>query len=1312
MFRKIVLPKIHSPSARVKVFLVSVMALVVPLSAYFSLHVSSRTKYYKDRNFRQLSNFSRQISERIDNLGIAFRNMVDKFVRENEASKSDLQKPFQASLNILKTEGTSFTATTAILKEKPKADPTQKVDADVDLGLPVTISLVHQDGALWLYFDRADAAGKIHFAAKTDFEQLIRPLINQTAEAGLTKSEIADAFDHVIVARADNSKVLFESANDDLTLSSLDNIPLADASDKNLDLKSRSKATDSIDVTVAGARYKLYAQPIDIALQTKDSKDEETLWVICGLVDASRFRYQTWAISHTVLIVSGFFAGLLILSWPFLKLIFIGPKDRLRAAETLLLAVSVVIASSLVTFFFLFGLTYLQVEHKLDRQLFDLAGTFQQNFQTEVGNALKQIDILDCTRIESDGLSEPESLPGDDELVRTNFLRDMCPRGKCIAQDNPYPYFKTIFWVDKAGLQLAKWSINAQATKKIRVRNRDYFNKIQNGYYRELNGQKFWLEPVNSRITGNFTVAISKETYPDPTIKASVVVLDTDLMSLTKPALVSGFGYRIIDANGDVIFPNVKENFFAESENDGRLRSAVSGHLSDFISVPHLGRDSRVYVTPLAGIPDWTLVVFRDKEPLRSSYSEIVTLSAALFVIYLAPLLLLLAILFLRSLYTGKRMTWMWPSAGAAASYLQSIPVSLLLILVTYVVSTRLSSSATIVVVLSLISFTALLLWILSVKHNWKVPALVKVTDKLEQKPSKINHRSLYSVSLIMLLFLIAIFPSVTFFRLAYNEEMELFIKYGQVTLVNSLSEREQRIRSAYPVTILGGQNASETFVATRLKETFDRYQNFFFATGTETITTKDKLVAGVTPDTVLSELRKNLPFSNPTTIIRHGLVDGSADGLWQWPNESATRLTMLTSQGMRDTGLLQVASDTESFSENLATLLGFAAVMVVLLYLLLWFIRNRVFLVDTVEVTEPDAKASARKLFVVLGSPYTRREERFLPVADSEVLNLQSQYANSEWLNKLNLDRFLQKAASKPIAVEGFEYQIEQPQYNLQKLSLLEKLVNYKGEVVITSTAEPADYLFNGNGHGHAASGNHHISDAGARWAKALSNFWIDYREDKGKPETLQTEITAAQAKSKTNKDLYDVLFNECSPRAPLQQIGIKILERRDFEKSCAEDLISDVLLQAETYYQLIWDSCSPGEKVTLAHLAMDGFLSVNDPDVQRLVRRGLIVRDQEVRLLNESFSQFVLMKSGTDKAVSETEGQARKTSSWQYTKVALSVMVVGIMVFLFATQRDLYNSTLVALTSLAAGVPAVFNFFNLFQRGASAPSSSPPTH
>lgn len=1317
MFRKLALPRVYSRSARLRVFLVSVLLLVLPLFIYFSLHISSRTKYFKDRNFRQLNNFGLQIGQRIENLSIAFTNSVENFVRTQQGNSKDLRADFQNYLNILKPDGTYFTAT-----EVQKFSGRKQ---ESDLQLRVTIDVGHEDGKPWLYFDCVGRdKGDIHFKVKTEFDQLIKPLISQTGDDAHGKTDVPDEFDHLIVARVDDSKVLFESANDDLTLTSMDQIPLAD-SDKTLELKTRGKTTDSVDVTIAGARYKLYEQPIEIALPTikdtsgsatkdtttkdtsdsatKDTGASTTLWVICGLVEASRFRYLTWAISHTVLIVSAFFAGLLILSWPFLKLIFIGPKDRLRFAEMLMLAVSVVIAGSLLTFFFLFAVSYLQLESQLNQQLVDLANNFQDNFKQEVEAALTQIDNLDANR--SDSGKDTKTKKSDlekllDNQIQTNYLDSICPKGVCDPKQNPYPYFKMISWVDKSGMQVSKWSINSQITRFLNVGGREYFSKLTNGSYRELGTQKFWLERITSQNTGGVTVVISKEASA-----ANLVALDTNLMSLTRPAIVAGYGYRIIDANGNVVFPNIKENFFAECENDSRLRSAVTGHLSDSVSVSYLGKDSRVYVTPLQVLPDWTLVVFRDKEPLRSSFSEIVTLSATLFLIYLVPLLLLLAILCIASLVFGKRMKWIWPYDDAAPIYLQSIVVILILIMIAWSISPALSFTK--VLVLSLLSVVAVVVMILLLHYKWALKPVVKVTKFLERRWSRVNYRSLYSLSLVMLVLMVAVFPSLTFFRHVYNEEMELFIKYGQVTLINSLNEREERLRAAYPSSIFATKDAADKFLRDRFKNDLDRYYAFFFKTKIDDNGGKASSSGRVTQPTMLSQLRKGLPFSNPTSIVRHGLVaNASADGLWNW-DSSDTNLTVQAPHGSGNgNAVFNITSNTEQFQLSSLLLCPFIGSMIVVLFLLIRFVLNRVFLLGTIETSPFDPKAltpsGMQKLFLVLGPQYTGRE-KLLPATDFEILNLRS---NCEWPDQASLDKLLEDAESKAIGIDYFEHQIDQPQYNLKKLDLLEKLMNCQGSLLVTSAADPTDYIFEKAG--ETANGN---SDAGPRWASVMSTIWMEYREDSGDPETFRTELAKKQEQSqhKRERKLYGLLIDECAPRACLEQIGREIAQRRDLRTSRPTDLIADVLMQAHTYYKLIWKSCSPGEKLTLTHLALDGFLSINDPDMPRLVRRGLIVRHREIRLMNESFSLFVQEMSRTDKEVELTEGQARSTSSWQYLKVSLSVIVIGLMVFLFATQRDLYNSTLLALTSLAAGVPAVFNFFNLFRRQVGGVGSSP---
>src|SRR5262245_49345159 len=102
----------YTSSARVRIFIISLTVLVAPLFIYFSLHVTNRIRYFNDRNFRQLGNFSSQISERVDNLGTAFNNAVDRFLappKDQPHSKKNRDE-FQKYLDVLKSDGTVFSA--------------------------------------------------------------------------------------------------------------------------------------------------------------------------------------------------------------------------------------------------------------------------------------------------------------------------------------------------------------------------------------------------------------------------------------------------------------------------------------------------------------------------------------------------------------------------------------------------------------------------------------------------------------------------------------------------------------------------------------------------------------------------------------------------------------------------------------------------------------------------------------------------------------------------------------------------------------------------------------------------------------------------------------------------------------------------------------------------------------------------------------------------------------------------------------------------------------------------------------------------
>jgi len=136
---------------------------------------------------------------------------------------------------------------------------------------------------------------------------------------------------------------------------------------------------------------------------------------------------------------------------------------------------------------------------------------------------------------------------------------------------------------------------------------------------------------------------------------------------------------------------------------------------------------------------------------------------------------------------------------------------------------------------------------------------------------------------------------------------------------------------------------------------------------------------------------------------------------------------------------------------------------------------------------------------------------------------------------------------------------------------------------------------------------------------------------------------------------------------------------------------------VQAMPYYKSIWRVCSDDEKLTLSHLAHDGLLSSNDPDLERLMKKGLIVREPAVRLMNESFKCFVLgVEDG--EALAYCEAKAKKSSNWEALKVPLSIGVASVIVFLLLTQREIYNSTLPIITAITAGVPTFFKLISVF--------------
>lgn len=1306
-----------SPSLyRLRILAVIVAILTVPLVVYYLVIVRGQTAYFTERSFRRLSLLGSQIELKVENAGDVLAKNSEKLIQARDKETSEEHGPNPAptkpDLDSLK-EILGEDDSPHILSFKiSKATAVHQEPGSV------TLAPVRLEGTTpKLYFNYLSESGSELAQAKIDFNGLLQPfLATRTHIAG----DERDQFENILVSEAGTGRIIFQQDATEVRLASLAGLTRADDTGKTVDVKAISQESAMTDVILAGSKYKLFSHPLKISLPSDDGTATDTTWIVSGLISEGSFKHETWTISYTILIFCGFVTALLILSWPFLKLVLIGPKDRLGTADIYFLTFAVVVTLGVLTSFFLYGYSYVKLENVTRSQLHTLADDVKTNFIAELSLALQQLDRLskNCELLNKLDSTVPCSadttlshdIYRDASIDKPNILPDI------LKSPGTYPYFDTAVWIDENGTQQAKWTVKKNTTPHINVADRAYFDNLHRGYSYQFGNYHFWLDPIISKTTGRNEVEISKLVDANPNW---VTAFDTRLISLMQPVLPAGYGYVIITHDGNVLFHSdeahhLGENFFQECDGDPELRSAVVSRSDVDMNISYIGDGHGAFVTTIKGFPQWTLIVFRNKQPLRSAFLELLTLVSLLFLIYAVIILISFSGFYLLNV-RDERRAWLWPCPQKRTVYYQSF----LLLLGFSIISALLVfdlHGEWLVAVIAGFGFLSALVFFLNLRFG--------VDNLWPHRLSEYIGRSwlgrydvAYVMNLAFLLILIAILPAAAFFKYAFESEMNGFIKHGQFTFATELAKRDQRIRAQYANIDGAAQNANDknSFVAKRSALTWDVYDHFFFNSDHTRVST-DHCPTESGPD-FLSGLNKFVPLYNQISVERRGLLATSnAEGFCTWePGANHQLVLHLDSQAIGETmwPWRHLSSVVPPLGVPGPLWLGTLLLALVPFFLFIHFIVRKVFLLDIYKPTSHPlrdflSKKIERNLFVVVDAPLvTKRpcDKSNLYLNDfREVVKLPG------WV-----DSVLQPAlAHTVLAIDNFDYQSDDATTNQQKLQLIERLLEEKRKLLIFSAVEPSQYSF---GNGDANHKNGDMEDTG-RWARAMSYFFTEYAEDTGDPEHFDKEIEQARTrllalkppdKSKEEiNELIDTLRDECIPKGPLQHIGLQILDQDSFLTLDRDHLLNRIVNQARPYYNHLWDSCSTPERVTLFHLAKDRLLSHRDPDIERLLRRELIVREDDIHLLNDSFRQFIRSTEKSEFVAAE-EDKAKQASRWNTLKVPILVVLVAVTIFLFVTQRDLYTSALAIVTAVTTIIPAFFKFLTIFH---SDPVARPPDH
>jgi hypothetical protein len=1364
--------------------LLSVGALVLVILAfglYYYIVAENRAGYLTARDLRQLN----VIRNKTEAILTGFAGATNNWIGRMHDSSS--LRVFFDRIDGSPVSGQAVTGETPVHSSRLK-----------------NIHLAGVDNELWLTYWDTVRSGK-----RKNFEELgkrIRIPLPGDPEA------LKELFD-VVVLTDSSGQALYVNDISGLSLSitSIDSLRGAGGAPYSLDLATHATGVSSLDI--AGMKFKVFTQPLTIPTSLHA---DNAPWLILGLVRGDKFRSQCLELPYDSVILFVFLISVAALSWPLVKVGFMGVSEALRPVEVLLIVLAALLGSSLVTaivadYFCIQSSLTAELDH--DLQLF--AHSIEAHFHQELDSSLTQLRMFTT-------VANADTAKGD-TLVSGLLIPAGTRAGLAV-----YPSVTTMYQIDSAGAQVLKWSVQKKTTPLISLKDRKYFQDAIQGRLWQTRIDSatvvsFAIEPHLSLTTGEFETSI--------VIPASIrggrtgmAGLNTGPSSLYQPTVMHDFGFCIIDAKGAVQYHsdesrNLSEDLFEECDRDADLLTAVSTRTSCLARVTYWGERCTMYVEPIHDVP-WFIVVFRQPASEKAANMEIMTITMEFFFLYSILLLGLFGIVaFNRSQHTA----WIWPIDAHGEQYLRLMFFYLFASLVflalrtfdmsadhLMVVTLALPAGAIVVTFLALrdprhgsgvpvpgrtvtwpligllvaallcltfidpgawfpwlicaLSLAAGLLFIRSsrvmgfLRQEWRrcliiwvilyiaatllpmkfvqsweigvslaglvlgfIIVLVSWRASVRWKCSPwLNFRILYALCATAFLWFAAVQPTLNFFKIACDIQLELLVKHNQLHLATAREERSQRVRAKYAnIATPAG------FVEQRCRDTMDIYSGFFFNTGPAGDPADEHGIAmGFTDSIAIPVL---MPHYDEFSTHARGLIpSSSADALWHWSRSNGgTDLSFhkyaLTSRGgSRDE--IALSSIVPGYLRQvrmlplpmLLFLVGMMGILLAGLYVLVRYVIRSVFMIEAVDLSVPRSPAqvirSRNRAIIVLGASAAEKTE-CLGEGPTVPVDFATTPDAAMWRQQA------QASSDATVVVDNLKIVTDDASFRSEGLKFLEDLVFLQHrKVVAFSEVDPGIIPLASRGSGPVQEGEgKDASGEMERWT-ILMNTFMRTRFTSGS-QTLEfyrrldeklAGLADGPGKGQALDTLKRTVKEECGEDPNLQRIGLMVLEEladEQLDGRWSDEFLRVMLEYSRIYYHLAWKICSRDQKRVLIHLARYGYVNAkNRVYVEQLFRVGLLIRNPALQPMNQTFRTFVLdVRRPADTAMTDGETHG---SVWRMLHIPLTILFLGVAALLLATQRDVMDSTTAFLTAGAGLLPALLKLLGLFKPNESLPA------
>jgi len=1128
-----------------------------------------------------------------------------------------------------------------------------------------------------------------------------------------------------------------------------------------------SQVSNVANVELAGAMYRLYLQPAPLEIlkpgpgPATDAKHEKVTLVVCGLWRADRLESEVVSIPYTTLIWGTLvLLAAFALLWPLLKVAYMSPAERLRRRHVFYLLSSALIVTALLTVIVL-NYSYSARDREESReQLESLANTIDKNLKSELQDALMFMDALGRDE------SLHQKFRDEGHPNWNNFLESGLANGRVYPYFDSVSWVDT---AGKQVFIVTVQPETPAAVVKDRPYFQDVLYRrhlmdtegIVNGDL--CKGDcKFRFDSVYSKNTGALLTILAKPYHspktwndlPGPRCNLPVQVMASRFKSLVDPMLPAGFGFAIVNREGIAQIHYIAarsgiEDFFKESRQDPSLAALVRNSLQDHLQIDYMGRRHQMFVKPLPYLADPApaLVVFRDANYFSTVNVACFLVFALLAGLFSIPFLVGLAVCVFRP--GDYPLESLWPSRGDIPKYVDLMAASLCM---TLVFAMRLSSQRMDETLFDILAMSAVMVLFCLKPSNpacgslskalvvmvivvvagptplLAVAALYVVTsipDVEKGLGRRIKLQYAYLGMVLSLVAVVVVLPCFGLFRISYDTVNRLVLQNAQLTRHDKIVRRSQEVDPA---------DKSNRRLEDPSRLDRDRYDNAVFYPKKEVTQQKEvepkrllpqvswlqtfiPLATGFFPKREATQQKEAeppkrsqpdvsslQPFiaqssgffpSNRLGAELREIARANTDG-WESAQDGDDELLWLKNPSQEE--LLGVYPLWQSTTQTMTLM----ALLGVLLALWLQYVIRKVFLTDLEDVPPLAAggpcQLGVRNLLIIGDSDSS--EDALLAVSpEADVLDVEQMATSGNWK--------LPRLSAPATRVDHFEFDLDNPDTSLCKLQLLEQLRYVaRKNVILHSAVDPLFYLSSAEAGTATANGPGPKSPVQFldRWADVFNGF-EKVQSRSASDEGFQRALAGQNHNGSAR--LVEMIRGECGHTPQLRRIGLGMLQAHHEDASLSKGQFVDVLLdRADSYYRVLWSTCTKEERMVLYQLAMDGWVNPkNQRAIQQLQRRGIIRRGSGYRLMNDSLRRFV-QSAERPEEVAKWE-QEEGNSAWSAVKLALGTGLMMFGAWLIYAQQDIFQLGIGYLTALGTASSAVIGLTrNLKGKGGAAPS------